>query len=185
MPAISVVVADLDPETRDLTVQLLRAAGYPVYPAADADTFHTLLRVSPTSLVAVVRLDAPELAQALVALFPSSPPAPPAPPAPSAPPAPPAPGLPAAPPPSLPASEGEGEEQSESSPTNPTLVPWAQRHAVILMAKTPRTRLVATALVRLRSVFVRYAPVPQTAYDAVRLLTLVAEASQVLDTSCP
>ncbi len=179
MPAISVVVADLDPETRDLTVQLLRAAGYPVYPAADADTFHTLLRVSPTSLVAVVRLDAPELAQALVALFPSSPPASPASPAP------PAPGLPAAPPPSLPASEGEGEEQSESSPTNPTLVPWAQRHAVILMAKTPRTRLVATALVRLRSVFVRYAPVPQTAYDAVRLLTLVAEASQVLDTSCP
>lgn len=138
-----VVVADLEAETRELTVELLRTAGYAVSPTSDAATFQTLLRISPTPLVVAVRLDAPELARALLELFPTEPPA----------------------------TAGR--------------MPWAQRHAYILQADTPRIHLVATALVRLGSVFVRSTPLLVTAHDATRLLTLVLEASEALGSSCP
>ncbi len=170
----SVVVADLDADARALTAQLLHAARHTVHPAADATALQTLLCISPIPLVAVVRLDAPELAHALLTLHASE--------------------CSMARLEPLEPTEPTGQPAQTSPPPRPLppqqaapnwLLPWAQRHAYILVAEQPQVRLLATALVRLGPAFARFTPTMRSAHDAALLLRVVNEAADALNTTCP
>lgn len=153
-----VVVADLDDDVRDLTTHLLHTAHHTVHPAPDAAALQTLLRICPAPLVAVVRLDAPELAHALLTLHADR----------------------------CPLEPLEPPEPLKAPPQPPAaLLPWAQRHAYVLMAEQPRVRLLANSLVRLGPAFARFTPTLRSAHDAALLLRVVNEAVQALNASCP
>ncbi len=158
-----VLVADGDGDRREMTTRLLDAARHTVYPAPDGATFHSLLRISPAPLVAVVQLDAPEMAHALLALLPAES---------------------ATPPPQLLAPPTPTPTPSFTPTHTPTAaadaVPRALRHAYILVAEESRARLLAAALVRLRPAYARYMPIPRTTHDAVLLLAVVNEAAEAL-----
>ncbi len=64
-------------------------------------------------------------------------------------------------------------------------IPWALRHAFILVSAMPRVRLLARALVRRPPVFARHIAPLRTAHDAVLLLSLINEAEESLGVSPP
>lgn len=156
-----VLVADLDAERLAMTVDLLRAAHYRVYPASDGIALRALLHISPAPLIAVVALhDGLALTRALLALFVPTPTD--------------------ATHATEPAKLATGEPGQQVAAAEPEAEAWVLRHAFILQAEPAQSRLVALTLVRLGQAFARSAPPLRTAHDAVALLTLLDEAAQTL-----